>query len=101
MAIFNREKRRGWQLAISLACPRCYGRLQGDMEFVWCKAFDCDFHCSWEAIDDEPHTFNRNATYSHDYLGSLHQIKENKVIIIFQGERGKKFEIVRRAEWKE
>lgn len=103
MAQFNRQIRVGWRLASSLACPKCYGRLYGDKTFIWCKTFDCDFHCLWEDLDGEIYSFNENATYSYDLVGSLHEVSKDKVIILFDGDggRNKKFEILRGHEWKE
>lgn len=101
MARFNRENRKGWMIASSLACPKCIGRLYGDKIFIWCKAFDCDFYCLWEDLNEEIYKFNKKAVYSYDLVGSLHQIMNDNVMIIFEGERNKKFEILRRSEWKE
>jgi hypothetical protein len=100
MAVFNRENKQGWMIASSLACPKCNGRLHGDKTFIWCKDFECDFHCSWEGVDSV-HWVNKKAIYSFDLTGSLHQITNDNVIIIFEGERDKKFEILRRSGWKE
>jgi len=101
MAKFNRVNRQGWMIASSLACPRCFGRLYGDKTFIWCKTYDCDFYCLWEDLDEEVYKFNKKAIFSYNLVGSLHQVNDDKIIIMFDGERGSKFEILRRSEWKE
>lgn len=82
---FQRDNREGWMLAMSLACPKCHGRLYGDQKYAWCKAFDCDFYCQWSHLD-WVFQFNDNALYTEDARGSIHRISKNHYKIFYEKE---------------
>ena len=81
--MFDRRKRKGWQLAGSLACPFCYNRVWGDKDYIWCMTYDCMFYCNWDK-SQELYSYNVNQRYTEDFKGTIHLISntENQYQII-------------------
>lgn len=71
--MFDRRKRKGWQLAASLACPFCYNRVWGDKEYIWCMTYDCMFYIPWEN-SIELYNHHPNQMFTEDFKGTLHLI---------------------------
>lgn len=73
------QSKKFWQLASSLSCPACKGKLYGNKELVWCRAYDCSFHCQWDLIDFL--IMQGDHIYTENYRGTVCQC--NDFVYIF------------------